>query len=131
MNESVEIALLLDFYGQLLTPKQFEILDLHYNNDFSLGEIGEQQKISRQGVHDSVKKGKEALWRYEQKLGLVKRFLAHEEILLQVLSELKKLQTDNIQTNNVQTNSVQTNNVQTKEIIEFCIAKLENAINEL
>ena len=118
VNESVEIALLLDFYGQLLTQKQFEILDLHYNNDFSLGEIGEQYKISRQGVHDSVKKGKDALRRYEDMLGLVKRFSRHEETLRIVLSRLKKLQNDD-------------SNIKSNEIIDFCVAELEKIMNEL
>lgn len=118
MNESVEIALLLDFYGQLLTPKQFEILDLHYNNDFSLGEIGEQYKISRQGVHDSVKKGKDALRKYEEKLGLVKRFSRHEETLKTVLSRLIELQNNDANSKN-------------KEIINSCVMELEKVMNEL
>lgn len=118
MNESIEIALLLDFYGQLLTPRQFEILDLHYNNDFSLGEIGEQYKISRQGVYDSVKKSKDTLRRYEDKLGLVKRFSRHEQTLRNVLLKLKKLQNDNLQIKN-------------KETIGFCVRELEKVINEL
>ncbi len=118
MNESVEIALLLDFYGQLLTQKQFEILDLHYNNDFSLSEIGEQYRISRQGVYDSVKKGKDALRRYEDMLGLVKRFSRHEETLRIVLSRLKKLQNDD-------------SNIKSNEIIDFCVAELEKIMNEL
>jgi hypothetical protein len=118
VNESVEIALLLDFYGQLLTQKQFEILDLHYNNDFSLSEIGEQYRISRQGVYDSVKKGKDALRRYEDMLGLVKRFSRHEETLRIVLSRLKKLQNDD-------------SNIKSNEIIDFCVAELEKIMNEL
>lgn len=118
MNESVEIAFLLDFYGQLLTPKQFEILDLHYNNDISLGEIGEQYNISRQGVYDSVKKGKEALRRYEEKLGLIKRFSRHEETMRSILYELKKLKNSS-------------NQMESKEIIDFCVKELEKVINEL
>ncbi len=91
MEERAEIAMLLDFYGQLLTPRQYEILDLHYNSDFSLGEIAEQLGISRQGVFDGVKKGKEALKQLEQKLGLVNRFSRHEETLHKVLENLKKM----------------------------------------
>jgi len=118
VNESVEIAFLLDFYGQLLTPKQFEILDLHYNNDISLGEIGEQYNISRQGVYDSVKKGKEALRRYEEKLGLIKRFSRHEETMRSILYELKKLKNSS-------------NQMESKEILDFCVKELEKVINEL
>lgn len=117
MDKSVEIALLLDFYGQLLTPRQYEILDLHYNNDISLGEIGEQFNISRQGVYDSIKKGKEALRRYEEKLGLVKRFSRHEETIRGILSKLKKLKNSS-------------KHMESKEIIDFCVMELEKVINE-
>ncbi|NJD01312.1 MAG: YlxM family DNA-binding protein [Ruminiclostridium sp.] len=74
MDELTEISLLLDFYGQLITKRQFEILDLHYNNDYSLGEIAEQLNISRQGVYDNIKKGKAALNNLEEKLKLIGRF---------------------------------------------------------
>ncbi len=92
MDERTEIAILLDFYGQLLTSRQFEILDLHYNSDCSLGEIAGQLNISRQGVYDGVKKGKEALRQFEDKLGLVKRFSKHEQTLRRVLESLKSMQ---------------------------------------
>lgn len=90
MDECTEIAMLLDFYGQLLTQRQYEILDLHYNSDFSLGEIAGQLNISRQGVYDGVKKGKETLRKFEQKLGLVNRFSKHEETLRKVLVQLQE-----------------------------------------
>lgn len=92
MDESIEIAMLLDFYGQLLTARQYEILDLHYNSDFSLGEIAGQLNISRQGVYDGVKKGKEALHQLEKKLGLVNRFSKHEQTLRRVLENLQSIQ---------------------------------------
>lgn len=93
MEECTEIAMLLDFYGQLLTSRQYEILDLHYNSDFSLGEIAGQLNISRQGVYDSVKKGKDTLRQFEEKLGLIKRFSKHEETLRGVLENLQNMQT--------------------------------------
>lgn len=57
-----EIVVLLDFYGQLLTKRQFDIMDLHFNSDLSLGEIAEDLGISRQGVYDSIRKAKNLCW---------------------------------------------------------------------
>jgi predicted DNA-binding protein YlxM (UPF0122 family) len=118
MEECTQIAILLDFYGQLLTKRQFEILDLHYNADCSLGEIAGQLNISRQGVYDGVKKGKEALKSYEKKLGLVSRFAKHEKTLRAVLENLKRLKNvDNADYQN--------------RIIDICAKELEKVISEL
>jgi uncharacterized protein len=93
MDNVYEIGLLLDFYGQLLTNRQYEIMDLHYNNDYSLAEIAEQLNISRQGVFDNIKKGKVALNNLESKLSLVKRFT---ELKLKAEAVLKSTQEINI-----------------------------------
>ena len=61
MAKNLEICSLLDFYGNMLTEKQFDIMDLYYNDDLSLGEIGDRLGISRQGVHDAVKRVEEVL----------------------------------------------------------------------
>ncbi len=74
MDKVYETSLLLDFYGQLLTERQYEILDLHYNNDYTLSEIAEQLNISRQGVYDNEKRGRALLVEYENKLGLLNKF---------------------------------------------------------
>lgn len=74
MDKTFEISFLLDFYGQLLTDRQYEIIDLHYNNDFTLTEIAEQLGISRQGVYDNEKRGRALLNEYESKLGLLSKF---------------------------------------------------------
>lgn len=88
MNELFEVSLLLDFYGQLITKRQYEILDLHYNSDYSLGEIAEYLDISRQGVHDNIKRGKAALIKLEQRLGLIGRFNEHKAKAIEVLNLL-------------------------------------------
>lgn len=87
----VQIALLFDFYGQLLTEKQIEIIDMYYNNDLSLSEISEQQGISRQGVYDTLKRAEKTLFEYEDKLGLVNRFLQQKESLTNVNEMLDKI----------------------------------------
>lgn len=74
MNKDLNISILMDFYGQLLTEKQFETLDMYYNSDLSLGEIAEDLNISRQGVRDFIKRGEKQLEEFEEKLDLVKRF---------------------------------------------------------
>lgn len=87
----VQIALLFDFYGLLLTEKQIEIVDMYYNNDLSLGEISEQQGISRQGVYDTLKRAEKTLYEYEEKLGLVDRFLKQKESMKKIIEMLDEL----------------------------------------
>lgn len=69
-----QIVLLKDFYGPLLTEKQQAILNLYYENDFSLSEIANDMNISRQAVYDLVKRAEHQLQQYEEKLGLVEKF---------------------------------------------------------
>lgn len=74
MDKNLEISLLFDFYGQLLSPKQREAVSLYYNDDLSLSETAEVCGITRQGVRDLVKRSEAELYEYERKLGLYKRF---------------------------------------------------------
>ena len=67
-------TMLLDFYGELLTEKQRECYDLHYNEDLSLAEIAEQSGISRQAVWDNIRRAEAALLDIEEKTGLIRRF---------------------------------------------------------
>lgn len=68
------MAILFDFYGKLLTDKQRDILSLYYEQDFSLGEIAEEFNVSRQAVHDVIKRSEKILEEYEEKLRLVFKF---------------------------------------------------------
>lgn len=77
----MEIGILFDFYGKLLSEKQRTIIDLYYNYDLSLGEIGEELGISRQGVYDTLKRAEENLYQYEETLKLVHRFYSNIEEL--------------------------------------------------
>jgi predicted DNA-binding protein YlxM (UPF0122 family) len=70
------MAMLLDFYGSLLTERQAEVLDMYYNEDFSLAEVGESLSVSRQAAHDIVRRASAQLAGFESKLGLAR---AHAE----------------------------------------------------
>lgn len=94
MEKNVQISLLCQIYGKLLTNKQFEILDDYYNNDLSLSEIAENNHITRQAVHDIIKKGEKKLFEYEEKLLFMKKMLNQEEKIQKVLSELTKIQSE-------------------------------------
>ena len=76
MNEILEQALLYDFYGELLNDHQKEIYEQFVLCDLSLGEIAGEAGISRQGVHDLVKRCSQILKGYEEKLHLVARFMS-------------------------------------------------------
>lgn len=79
MNEILEQALLYDFYGELLTDHQKEIYEQFVLEDLSLGEIAREAGISRQGVHDLVKRCGQTLKGYEDKLHLVQKFMSIKE----------------------------------------------------
>lgn len=76
MNGLLEQALLYDFYGKLLTEHQKEIYEQFISEDLSLSEIAETAGISRQGVHDLIKRCNKILEGYEEKLHLVEKFLS-------------------------------------------------------
>ena len=74
LDKLEQIILLKDFYGPLLTPRQQEVLHLHYEQDWSLSEIASQYNITRQAVYDLLKRSQRSLQEYEERLHLVKRF---------------------------------------------------------
>ena len=93
-ENAVEMCVLFDFYGAMLTQRQQEIFDLYYNDDLSLSEISEQMQISRQAVRDSVTRSKNLMIGFEQRLGLVRRFQENSEAFQRIhtiASELLEL----------------------------------------
>ncbi len=74
-NQAYRMAMLFDFYGEVLTERQQEFYDLYYNEDLSLGEIAENSGISRQGVRDVIVRGEATLTELEDKTGLIRRFM--------------------------------------------------------
>ena len=93
MDKKVEISVLCQIYGKLLTEKQLNILDNYYNLDLSLSEIAENEGITRQAVRDIIKKGENKLFEFEEKLGIMKKEMKQEEKIANILSELTKIQT--------------------------------------
>ena len=73
MEKKVEVSMLLQIYGELLTEKQYRVIDYYYNEDLSLSEIAENEEITRQGVRDIIKKGEKKLFEYEEKLLFMKK----------------------------------------------------------
>lgn len=85
IEKTIELGLLFDFYGNLLSKRQYSIIELFYIHDLSLTEIGEEVDITRQGVYDTLKRGEEKLYHYEEVLGLVKKFKKREEHIQEIL----------------------------------------------
>lgn len=84
-DKILQINLLLDFYGQLLTDKQQNILQLYYIDDLSLMEIAEQLGISRQAVYDTMKRTEKILYDYEEKLGLLTKFVYSQDRIQEIV----------------------------------------------
>ena len=72
--DALEMALLLDYYGGMLTDKQRDCFDMRYNQDLSLAEIGEMLGVSRQAVCDNLSRTEALLRRMEENIGCVKRY---------------------------------------------------------
>ena len=87
MEKKVQIGMLCEIYGKLLTKKQYSILNDYANADLSLTEIAENNNITRQAVNDIVKKGENKLLEYEQKLGIMKKTIDQEKQIQNILSE--------------------------------------------
>lgn len=94
IEKVLEISLLYDFYGQMLTERQKSIIELYYSNDFSLGEISESINISRQAVYDILKRSEKILHRYEEKLLLVEKFMKQREKIKEAYGLLDSLGND-------------------------------------
>ena len=89
---AVDLILLYDYYGDLLTDRQKECFEMRYNQDLSLGEIGEELGISRQGVHDNLSRAEALLRNMESKTGCVGRDLACRRAAKTILETADLLQ---------------------------------------
>ena len=92
MAKNLEISFLLDFYGDMLTDKQRDVVELYYNDDLSLAEIAENEGITRQGVRDSIKRAESQLLEMEERLGLARRFREMREGLDSIRDAAREIQ---------------------------------------
>ncbi len=94
MDPRTRICLLLDFYGQLLSDRARETLELHYAEDMSLAEIADNNGISRQAIHDRIQRAARSLEGYESRLGLADRFISQKDLAATALAALDNRQPD-------------------------------------
>ncbi len=92
LEHSIELGMLLDFYGELLSDKQREAMNLYYNEDLSLAEIASLTSLTRPGVRDRIVKAAQLLRGMEDKLGLAARFLALRHDVSSLIADLEACQ---------------------------------------
>ena len=90
MDKILEQTLLYDFYGELLTDHQKQIYEDVVLNDYSFSEVAEEKGMSRQGVHDLIKRGNKILQEYESKLHLVEKFVTIKEQIEEMEKSLRE-----------------------------------------
>ena len=84
--DALEMTLLFDYYGAMLTDKQRDCFDMRHNQDLSLGEIAELLGVSRQAVCDNLTRTESLLRRMEENIGCVKRYMVNRDAIEQILA---------------------------------------------
>lgn len=92
MSKDLRFAMLLDCYGEFLTPHQYRLTELYYCADLSLSEIAEIVGITRQGVRDGIKRGEQILQEMEEKLQFAARLSALRENYSAIAGSLERIQ---------------------------------------
>lgn len=95
MAKNLELSYLLDFYGEVLTDRQRDVMEQYYNDDLSLSEIAENFGITRQGVRDAIKHGESTLLELEEKVGFAARYRTVQENLERMEAIIKKARFEN------------------------------------
>lgn len=93
LEKSLRVSELLDLYSLVLTEKQRDVLDLYYNEDYSLSEIAEHERTTRQAVHDIIKRSEENLFDLEEKIKLAEKtagFMKFIEEVIELSSDMIK-----------------------------------------
>ncbi|SCZ76906.1 YlxM family DNA-binding protein [Acidaminobacter hydrogenoformans] len=90
-DKKIKLGTMFEFYGQLLTEKQQEILEDYCILDLSFGEISEELGISRQAVYDTIKRAEKQLDQYEDKLGMAARFEQREKAIRHLVDGMREI----------------------------------------
>ena len=91
MMDALEMTLLFDYYGELLTQRQRMCFDLYHNQDLSLTEIAQELNVSRQGVYDNLSRAEASLRNMEEKTGCVRRNLQNRRVLRDIQEAAEQL----------------------------------------
>lgn len=102
MEKNLFYGLLYDYYGSLLKGNQAIVIDLYYNQDFSLGEISEELGISRAGIYDSLKRAEKKLDEYEKKLALYSKLNKIIQSADNIIKTVDKIKYNNYEVKNVE-----------------------------
>lgn len=121
LEKLVEIGILFDFYGKLLSKKQYLAIELFYVYDLSLVEIGSEIDVTRQGVFDLMKRAEKKLYSYEENLGLVEKFYSSHNYI----EDIKKISEDIL--NKLEDKEDNYIREKTKDINKICNKILENS----
>lgn len=95
MDKSIHVSMLLDMYGKLLTSKQYDVIDLYYNQNLSLSEIAEEVGITRQGVRKNLVDAENKLFDFEEKLCFLKEKLERQERIEKIVETTTDKKTAN------------------------------------
>jgi len=95
VGKNLDVAVLLDFYGEMLTEKQRDVIDLYYNQDLSLSEIAEHEHITRQGVRDSIKRGEVFLFELEDKLRVFDTYIETQKTIQSIKYVIDRIKAEN------------------------------------
>ena len=96
MAKNLDMIMLLDFYGDMLTAKQREFISFYYNDDLSLAEIAENAGITRQGVRDAIKRAESQLIEMEERVGFVSRFEQVKAGLSKISTKAGRINEENL-----------------------------------
>jgi len=91
IEKMIKFGTLFDFYGNLLSVRQYNVMEMFYLQDLSLSEIGIELNITRQGVYDNLKRAEDNLNRYEDILGLVEKFKENNKDIEKILNIAKDI----------------------------------------